>query len=520
VATTEQRLAAAMAAAERGLRIVILRDHNGTPELRKRPFGKDWGLKATDDEESLIRRFDKRPDANIGVLLGKYPPGSKIPGVIDVEFDCEEGRATADKIFGSNCFTPTYKSKRSVHRLFLWNDAFPPIQKLMLAGLEIRLGGDGKQTQSVLPPSTHETGIEYQWLPSLSIGEVELAEVPEILAVQFCNVESALEAQGLSTATGGGEGSKPPEYWESVKDGVAEGSRNNTLTELVGRKLKNLNELNHDDVADLKEWAINWGRKCSPPLPPRECESVVRSIASKERKKRHDEANGLDCSPVVSTPNVSRANANDGTASDPTKADGLMGCELVLVDADPVEFRFRCVDASPTWLELPEWPISLPMMQKRYLAGVKRQFPPTVGKRWKSLVHKLCQPGVMRIEKPEAENNVAASIASLIVPKLRRIRTSAARYESPSRIETDAPGSLIRVADSVWVMFDRFHSDLVMDNVVKELTRKRLSAVLSRAGAVSAIEAIGDGDNRTRRRFWRIDDAILAKLEAIALGDE
>ena len=520
MATTDQRLAAAMAAASAGLRIVILNDHNGPEDRRKIPVGKGWGHKATDDEDSLVRRFEKRPDANLGVLLGKYPPGSKIPGVIDIEFDTPEGRATADKLFGKNTFTPTYESERSVHRLFLWNDSFPPIQKLDLDGLEVRLGGGAKQTQSVLPPSTHANGKEYRWLPGLSIDEVELAEVPESLAVQFCNVESRLEAEGLSTATGGGEGSKPPEYWESIKDGVAEGSRNEKLTEHVGRKLANLNELNHDEVADLKEWAINWGRKCSPPLPPRECESVVRSIASKERKRRADEASGLDCATVVSTQAAPSANSINDTASDPTKPDGLMGCELVLVDADPVEFRFRCVDASSTWLELPEWPISLPTMQKRYLAGVKRQFPPTVGKRWKSLVHKLCQPGVMRIEKPEAENNVAASIASLIVPKLRRVRVSPARYECQSRIETDAPGSLIRVADSVWVMFDRFHSDLVMEGIIKELTRKRLSAVLSRAGAVSAIEVIGDGDTRTRRRFWRIDDAILAKLEAIAVGDE
>lgn len=284
MATNEQRQAAAMAAAERGLRIVLLNNHDAQPPAdRKKVFRRGWGLTATDNEDELERQFENQPKANIGVLLGKYPPGSKIPGVIDVEFDCEEGRATAEKIFGSNCFTPTYKSKRSVHRLFLWNDAFPPIQKLILAGLEIRLGGDGKQTQSVLPPSTHETDIEYQWLPSLSINEVDLAEVPEILAVQFCNVESLLEAEGLSTATGGGEGSKPPEYWESIENGAPKGSRNNSLLSLAGRWARNMVDL---DYAEIESRAIEWGRKCTEQLKADECKQVAQSAVRMERRRR------------------------------------------------------------------------------------------------------------------------------------------------------------------------------------------------------------------------------------------
>jgi hypothetical protein len=50
-------MAAALAAAAAGLRIVILNDHNGDPAKRKAPVGRDWGLKATDDEETIIRRL-------------------------------------------------------------------------------------------------------------------------------------------------------------------------------------------------------------------------------------------------------------------------------------------------------------------------------------------------------------------------------------------------------------------------------------------------------------------------------
>jgi len=288
-ANNEQRAAAALEAAAAGLRIVILNNADGKPSLRKAPVGKDWGKKATDDEEALLRRFDKRPNANFGVLLGKYPEGSAIPGVIDVEFDCEEGRAAADRIFGKNTFTPTYKSARSVHRLFLWNDNFPPTQVLKIEGLEIRLGGGAKQTQSVLPPSRHSDGTNYRWLPGLSIGEVELAEVPEILAVQFTNVESELEAAGLSGAASAGS-LKPDEHWDSIRDGVSEGSRNESLCSLVGKWAFNIVELDADAAADIRERAIAWGERCSPPLPAKECVSVARNIIARDRKRRAEEA--------------------------------------------------------------------------------------------------------------------------------------------------------------------------------------------------------------------------------------
>ena len=289
MATNDQRIAAALHAASLGLRIVILNNADGSPNFRKIPVGKNWGDKATDDEEILLRRFEKRPNANIGVLLGKYPAGSKVPGVIDVEFDSDEGRAAADRIFGSNTFTPTYKSARSVHRLFLWNDDFPPQQKLAIEGLEVRLGGGAKQTHSVMPPSTHSDGRDYQWLPGLSIGEVELAEVPEILAVQFTNVEAELEAAGLTGAASSGSG-KSEEHWESIRHGVAEGSRNASLCSLVGRWAANCVHLDADAAADIRERAVAWGQKCTPPLPPKECESVARNVIARDRKRRAEEA--------------------------------------------------------------------------------------------------------------------------------------------------------------------------------------------------------------------------------------
>ena len=95
-----------------GIRVVILRDAGR--EQGKIPRFAQWDQRATDDEEELLELLEKYPNANIGALLG---PRS---GIIDVEFDTEEGRRTADRLFGTEgqCITPTYTSRRSTHRLF------------------------------------------------------------------------------------------------------------------------------------------------------------------------------------------------------------------------------------------------------------------------------------------------------------------------------------------------------------------------------------------------------------------
>ena len=48
---------------------------------------------------------------NIGVQWGERS------NAIDIEFDCEEGRASADKYLGG-IVTPAWQSGRSVHRMF------------------------------------------------------------------------------------------------------------------------------------------------------------------------------------------------------------------------------------------------------------------------------------------------------------------------------------------------------------------------------------------------------------------
>jgi len=148
----------------------------------KHPMGKEWQNLATDDEETIAEWWAATPDANIGILLG---PKS---GIIDIEFDDEAGREFADRVL-KECYTPTYKSGRSVHRLFRYTDQLPAVTVPHINGLEFRLGQTTKGAQSVAPPSLHWTGVRYQWLPGLSPQEVEVAEIPEHVLLMLQNPE-------------------------------------------------------------------------------------------------------------------------------------------------------------------------------------------------------------------------------------------------------------------------------------------------------------------------------------------
>ena len=119
-----------------------------------------WQESATLDEEQISKWWTKNPKWNVGILLG---PES---GICDIEFDDDEGKATAEELL-SDIATPAYKSSRSVHRLF----RLPKSEALSGAmtkvkGLEIRLGFN--PAYSVAPPSQHKSGSKYQWIEGCS----------------------------------------------------------------------------------------------------------------------------------------------------------------------------------------------------------------------------------------------------------------------------------------------------------------------------------------------------------------
>lgn len=147
----------------------------------KHPVGKNWGDSWARDEDDLLAWDDGTP-FNVGVLLG--PAG----GVIDNEDDSPEATSFRESLGLHELITPSWTSGKSTHQLTKWSDSLNECGGVVKpGGLECRLGAGERQIQSVLPPSWHNTGVQYKWKPDLSIDDVEIAETPKALLMQIVN---------------------------------------------------------------------------------------------------------------------------------------------------------------------------------------------------------------------------------------------------------------------------------------------------------------------------------------------
>lgn len=125
---------------------------------KKKPYAKGWPEKRYTISE-IKNEFRTHQDLNVGTVLG---PRSKI---IDVEYDGIGGeRAVLEMFDGDVPVTPSWLSKRGVHRAFQWHPDLDRIGKsvIKLGPLEIRLGANCKGMQSLLPPSTSD-GFKRTW---------------------------------------------------------------------------------------------------------------------------------------------------------------------------------------------------------------------------------------------------------------------------------------------------------------------------------------------------------------------
>ncbi len=148
-------------------------------------LGKDWPSKCSNDPD-VIESWPA--DCNIGVLLGSNS------GIIDLEFDSDLGERLINDWMddAGHPPTPTYKSAKSVHRLFKWEDKFS-LERANFGhrGVEFRFGNN--VAQSVIPPSLHESGVQYEWLPGLSPWEVEVAPLPDSIYKNYLIMRASQE---------------------------------------------------------------------------------------------------------------------------------------------------------------------------------------------------------------------------------------------------------------------------------------------------------------------------------------
>jgi hypothetical protein len=148
-------------------------------------LGKDWPAKCTNNPD-VITQWPV--GCNVGVLLGSRS------GLIDLEFDSETGEQLIESWLEDcgNPPTPSYRSAKSVHRLFRWEEKFSFEKKAFgRLGVEFRFGNDA--AQSVIPPSIHESGAVYQWLEGLNPWDVEVAPLPDLIYRQYLALRASEE---------------------------------------------------------------------------------------------------------------------------------------------------------------------------------------------------------------------------------------------------------------------------------------------------------------------------------------
>jgi hypothetical protein len=154
-------------------------------------LGKDWPSKCSSDPAVIASWPD---GCNIGVLLGSKS------GIIDLEFDSDHGELLVEN-WMEECGhpqTPTYRSAKSVHRLFQWEEKFAlEGAKFGMMGVEFRFGCDA--AQSVIPPSVHESGAQYEWI--ISPWECSPVPLPELIYKMFLNMKQTSEKKTAKAVT-------------------------------------------------------------------------------------------------------------------------------------------------------------------------------------------------------------------------------------------------------------------------------------------------------------------------------
>ena len=208
-----------------------------TPCKGKKAIRKGWQKNRCSREE-LIEVF-RDPNLNIGLVVSQT-------NWIDVECDSPEAEQALQDMFDDKIpSTPTWKSRRGKHRLFMRPDGIPKKAAIEIEGIEFHIG-NCKGAYSVIPPSKHPSGVQYKWIKGKRLGDIEVAELPP-------DIVERLKSAPVASA-------------ECLEDeAVPEGKRNAFL---FGKATQcGVMKLPEDALADML-MALNV-RYCNPPLQRR-----------------------------------------------------------------------------------------------------------------------------------------------------------------------------------------------------------------------------------------------------------
>lgn len=250
-------LAEALALHERGMWVV--------PQSGKRAIALGWQQYRCEADDLATYFGDARPDA-----VGELPLCVSIElmnsGLTDVECDSDAGEELLAKLLTpEELSTPTWKSRRGRHRLYLRPESgLPDRAAVQIKGIDFLLGVKGHLT--TLPPSGNcddsgcWIGNRKRWEPGLGLGDVPILPLPKAL-IDFIAKE----------------GKRARKQADQVLNGkIAEGGRNTALT-MLSRRLVRVGL----DPAQIATTVANHNLEhCEPPLEDPEVLGIVQGACN------------------------------------------------------------------------------------------------------------------------------------------------------------------------------------------------------------------------------------------------
>jgi hypothetical protein len=218
----------------------------------------------TDDVRAWFGRW---PDANVGIVTGV------VSGLVVMDVDPRHGGdvSLTDREREYGALPPTVEALSGGggrHVYFAHPGGHLHNRAALAPGIDLRADGG----MIVAPPSIHACGRRYAWLAHHAPQEIALAPLPRWL-LEVPAPDNGPRGHSLA-------------YWRDlIKEGVAEGSRNDTIASLTGHLL--WHGVDEDVVTEL---LLCWNReRCRPPLPD---EEVARTVGSITRLHRREAGEG------------------------------------------------------------------------------------------------------------------------------------------------------------------------------------------------------------------------------------